>query len=121
MLEIYFLSRGLYVVISLTPACVHYQQNITPLGCLLLYSIQRLAGLLMQFLVNSLTLQVLNTHRVEAEAGGEERNSFACLVSPFPQKTVPPPPHAVHNSFTCDFDLRQVCIIQLGFLFLSMW
>lgn len=28
----------------------------------------------MQFLVNSLTLQVLNTHRAEAEAGGKERN-----------------------------------------------
>lgn len=57
---------------------------------------------------------------MEAEAGGKKETkhpfSFACLISVFPQKPVPPPPHAVCNSCTCDFDLRQVCIIQLGVL-----
>lgn len=79
----------------------------------------------MQLLVKSLTLQDLNTHRVDAEAGEEERNKASlqfCLPHfTISTKTIPPLPHAVHNSFTYDFDLRQVCIIQLGFLFFSMW
>jgi len=82
-------------------------------------------GLQTQLLVNTLTPQVLNTHKTEAEAEGKTETkhpiSFACPSSPYPQKTDPPQPDAVHSALPYDFDLRSVCTVLLGFLLFSMW